>query len=87
MPSATKVREVGSYPTRVDERGGRSPWTSPSMQARKVDYAHTTAISQGDDVTIPSLHRRGQVIEVVLNFISTIIRNRTRIDLNENPSV
>lgn len=57
------------------------------MQARKVDYAHTTAISQGDDVTIPSLHRRGQVIEVVLNFISTIIRNRTRIDLNENPSV
>jgi hypothetical protein len=54
-----------------------------SMQVREVDHVHTAAISQRNDVTIPSLHRRRQVIKVVLNAINIVIRNRTLIDLSE----
>jgi len=52
------------------------------MQAGEAD-TYTTAVTNRDNKTVPPLHGSGQVIEIVLDTVSIIICNHTRMDLDE----
>ena len=81
-PSARDLRRVGYGPTRVDKHGGQSVQACLLMQAGEAD-AYTTAVTNRDNMTVPPLHGSGQVIEIVLDTVSIIICNHTRVDLDE----
>jgi hypothetical protein len=53
------------------------------MQAGEADDTYTTAVTNRDNMTVPSLHGSGQVIEIILDIVSISIRNHTRMDLDE----
>ena len=77
----------GSGFTRVDEHVGRGVQACPSMQVRKSGYTHATAITNRYYVTIPSLHSGGQIVKMILDVISLIICDHTRVDLVQTARV
>jgi hypothetical protein len=78
-PSARNLRRVGDGPTRVDEHGEEGVQACLLMQAGEAD-TYTTAVTIRDNMTV---HGSGQVIEIVLDTISIIVCNHTRMDLHE----
>lgn len=69
--------------TGVDELGGGEIKACLLMECGEAGNTQATAVTNRDNVTVPSLHSSGQVIEIVLDVVSVSICNHTRMDLNE----
>jgi hypothetical protein len=83
----TEAETDGSRYTRIDEHVGGGVQACPSMQVGKYGNTYITTITNWDYVTVPSLHCGGQVVKIILDVISMLICNHTRVDLDQTTSV
>src|SRR6266702_508598 len=81
--SAVGEVEVGGRLTGVDKGGRGDTQARLLVQVGEVNHAHAAAVAQWDDVTIAPLHDGGQIVKMIFDVVRLIVRNCTRVDLNQ----